>query len=381
MCPEKERYMMDLRLQVTVYEARFPKDVELGTWTTQYKRPTIPYQLERAIDLLEPKRRCIEKFKDDVLQMYDSGEVLGSKGLHELVKLIYEDTQDGSLYRTSLAVHHGEYELVQTTRDLLEMELTATAGGMRPGQLLVEDRRRIHSVLDVRGSRSLCSENIFVQQAAGHIFVLEQGEGSEQEDYGTIVGTSCSVGRASRTDHGIARANSNCRRRSTAAGQPPTAIFTASSTNAFEPLTKPPAPKLIHITGSKMSTAPFAERRYGSISTVDVEEELMESARSHELRNNLSFAIEAAPGNRSIAEMPTTRRIAYSAFVIATPGLMEPYLFVEVQAPADCISFVYTVLAGDVATDSFDVFHYWRIVPGDPLDKSIQEIPAKPQKV
>ncbi|XP_039450376.1 uncharacterized protein LOC120429231 [Culex pipiens pallens] len=64
-----------------------------------------------------------------------------SAGLHELVKLIHEDTQDGSLYRTSLAVHHGEYELAQTTLDLLDMELTATAGGVCPGQLLVEDRR------------------------------------------------------------------------------------------------------------------------------------------------------------------------------------------------------------------------------------------------
>lgn len=30
---------------------------------------------------------------------------------------------------------------------------------------------------------------------------------------------------------------------------------------------------------------------------------------------------------------------------MATPRLMEPYLFVEVQAPADCVSAVYTVLA------------------------------------
>ena len=34
------------------------------------------------------------------------------------------------------------------------------------------------------------------------------------------------------------------------------------------------------------------------------------------------------------------------AFVLqATPHLMEPYYFVEVQAPADCVSAVYTVLA------------------------------------
>lgn len=44
--------------------------------------------------------------------------------------------------------------------------------------------------------------------------------------------------------------------------------------------------------------------------------------------------------------IPTTTRIAYSVFVMATPRLMEPYLFVEVQAPTDCVFFVYTVLAG-----------------------------------
>ncbi|KAL1404523.1 hypothetical protein pipiens_005322 [Culex pipiens pipiens] len=53
-------------------------------------------------------------------------------------------------------------------------------------------------------------------------------------------------------------------------------------------------------------------------------------------------------GGRQI--IPTARRVAYSAFSIATPRLMEPYLFVEVQAPADCVSSVYTALAGDVAT-------------------------------
>lgn len=43
--------------------------------------------------------------------------------------------------------------------------------------------------------------------------------------------------------------------------------------------------------------------------------------------------------------IPTARRVAYSAFLMATPRLMEPYFFVEVQAPADCVSSVYTVLA------------------------------------
>nr|CAG4640617.1 EOG090X00RJ [Eulimnadia texana] len=116
--------------------------------------------------------------------------------------------------------------------------------------------------------------------------------------------------------------------------------------------------------------------------------------------------------------IPTARRVAYSAFLMATPRLMEPYFFVEVQAPADCVSAVYTVLArrrGHVtqdapvpgsplyvikafipAIDSFgfetdlrthtqgqafclSVFHHWQIVPGDPLDKSIVLRPLEPQ--
>uniref|UniRef100_T1IT65 116 kDa U5 small nuclear ribonucleoprotein component n=1 Tax=Strigamia maritima TaxID=126957 RepID=T1IT65_STRMM len=116
--------------------------------------------------------------------------------------------------------------------------------------------------------------------------------------------------------------------------------------------------------------------------------------------------------------IPTARRVAYSAFLMATPRLMEPYYFVEVQAPADCVSAVYTVLArrrGHVtqdapvpgsplytikafipAIDSFgfetdlrthtqgqafclSVFHHWQIVPGDPLDKSIVIRPLEPQ--
>lgn len=43
--------------------------------------------------------------------------------------------------------------------------------------------------------------------------------------------------------------------------------------------------------------------------------------------------------------IPTARRVAYSAFLMATPRLMEPYFYVEVQAPADCVSAVYTVLS------------------------------------
>jgi 116 kDa U5 small nuclear ribonucleoprotein component len=96
---------------------------------------------------------------------------------------------------------------------------------------------------------------------------------------------------------------------------------------------------------------------------------------------------------------------------------MEPIYFVEVQAPADCISAVYTVLArrrGHVTQDipkagsplytvkalipvidanGFEtdlrtatqgqafcqqIFDHWSIVPGDPTDKSIKLRPLEP---
>jgi len=116
--------------------------------------------------------------------------------------------------------------------------------------------------------------------------------------------------------------------------------------------------------------------------------------------------------------IPTSRRCAYSAFLMATPRLMEPYYFVEVIAPADCVSAVYTVLSkrrGHVTTDApipgsplytikafipvidsfgfetdlrthtqgqafcMSVFNHWQIVPGDPLDKSIVIHPLEVQ--
>lgn len=133
----------------------------------------------------------------------------------------------------------------------------------------------------------------------------------------------------------------------------------------------------------------------------------------------LDAVIAGEPIHRGGGQIiPTARRVAYSAFLMATPRLMEPYYFVEVQAPADCVSAVYTVLArrrGHVtqdapvpgsplyiikafvpAIDSFgfetdlrthtqgqafclSVFHHWQIVPGDPLDKSIIIRPLEPQ--
>lgn len=42
--------------------------------------------------------------------------------------------------------------------------------------------------------------------------------------------------------------------------------------------------------------------------------------------------------------IPTARRVAYSAFLLATPRLMEPIYSVEITSPADCVSAIYKVL-------------------------------------
>ena len=39
--------------------------------------------------------------------------------------------------------------------------------------------------------------------------------------------------------------------------------------------------------------------------------------------------------------IPTARRVAYSAFLMATPRLMEPYMFVEVQVT--CLQTRYAI--------------------------------------
>ncbi|KAG0248204.1 U5 small nuclear ribonucleoprotein component, partial [Mortierella polycephala] len=115
--------------------------------------------------------------------------------------------------------------------------------------------------------------------------------------------------------------------------------------------------------------------------------------------------------------IPTARRVCYSSFLMASPRLMEPVYSVEVQAPADCVSAVYTVLArrrGHVLKDipkagsplytvfavipviesfgfetdlrthtqgqafSQQMFDHWQNVPGDPLNKSIVLRPLEP---
>jgi U5 small nuclear ribonucleoprotein component len=115
--------------------------------------------------------------------------------------------------------------------------------------------------------------------------------------------------------------------------------------------------------------------------------------------------------------IPTARRVAYSSFLTATPRLMEPVYSVEIQAPADCVSVVYTVLSkrrGHVVQDipkagsplytvkafipvidsvGFEadvrlstqgqafcqqMFDHWQIVPGDPLDSTQKVAPLDP---
>jgi len=125
----------------------------------------------------------------------------------------------------------------------------------------------------------------------------------------------------------------------------------------------------------------------------------------------LEAEIADEPIHRSGGQIiPTARRVAYSSFLLASPRLMEPIYAVEIQAPADCVNAVYSVLARrrghvtastpkpgtplytvhafipliesfgfetDLRTHSsgqafcLSVFDHWENVPVDPLDKSI----------
>mmetsp|Transcript_32249 Transcript_32249/g.84013 ORF Transcript_32249/g.84013 Transcript_32249/m.84013 type:complete len:1110 (+) Transcript_32249:169-3498(+) len=135
----------------------------------------------------------------------------------------------------------------------------------------------------------------------------------------------------------------------------------------------------------------------------------------------LDAAIAPEPIYRGGGQLiPTARRVCYSAFLMATPRLMEPVYYVEIETPADCIAPIYNVLAkrrGHVTADvpkpgtpifivkaylpvieSFgfetdlryttqgqafcmSVFDHWQIVPGDPLDKSVVLRPLEPAPV
>eukprot|EP00735_Rhodelphis_limneticus_P008737 TRINITY_DN2227_c0_g1::TRINITY_DN2227_c0_g1_i1::g.6655::m.6655 TRINITY_DN2227_c0_g1::TRINITY_DN2227_c0_g1_i1::g.6655 ORF type:complete len:985 (+),score=308.55,sp/Q5F3X4/U5S1_CHICK/61.14/0.0,GTP_EFTU/PF00009.22/2.7e-47,EFG_IV/PF03764.13/2.7e+03,EFG_IV/PF03764.13/8.7e-27,EFG_C/PF00679.19/1.7e+03,EFG_C/PF00679.19/2e-21,Miro/PF08477.8/5.2e-08,GTP_EFTU_D2/PF03144.20/2.8e-07,EFG_II/PF14492.1/1.2e-05,MMR_HSR1/PF01926.18/2.2e-05,Dynamin_N/PF00350.18/0.4,Dynamin_N/PF00350.18/1.9,Ras/PF00071.17/0.0052,Se len=132
----------------------------------------------------------------------------------------------------------------------------------------------------------------------------------------------------------------------------------------------------------------------------------------------LDASIASEPIHRGGGQIiPTSRRVAYSAFLMAAPRLMEPYYHMEVQCPPDCTQAVYAVLArrrGHVTQDmlkagsplmsvkclipvmdSFgfetdlrshtqgmafvqSVFDHWAVVPGDPLDRSVLLNPLEP---
>jgi len=132
----------------------------------------------------------------------------------------------------------------------------------------------------------------------------------------------------------------------------------------------------------------------------------------------LDAAIAAEPLHRGGGQViPTARRVCYSAFLMASPRLMEPIFAVDVCCPADCVAAVYPVLArrrGHIvqdapkpgapfytvkaylpAIDSFgfetdlraftqgqamcsQVFDHWAVCPGDPLDRSIILHPLEP---
>jgi U5 small nuclear ribonucleoprotein component len=132
----------------------------------------------------------------------------------------------------------------------------------------------------------------------------------------------------------------------------------------------------------------------------------------------LDANIDREPIYRGSGQMiPTSRRVAYSSFLMATPRIMEPVYYVEISAPMDCVKAIYGVLErrrGHVTNDlpkpgsplyiikafvpvidSFgletdirthtqgqafclSVFHHWSLVPGDPLDKNIVLKPLEP---
>lgn len=108
--------------------------------------------------------------------------------------------------------------------------------------------------------------------------------------------------------------------------------------------------------------------------------------------------------------VPAARRACYSAFLTASPRLLEPVLAVQITAPGECIEAIYTTLSrrrGHVLSDlplpstplycinallplldsaGFEVdlrvgtsgaafatasFDHWQLIPGDPLDTKI----------
>ncbi|KAJ2551983.1 hypothetical protein EV175_003485, partial [Coemansia sp. RSA 1933] len=143
-------------------------------------------------------------------------------------------------------------------------------------------------------------------------------------------------------------------------------------------------------------------------------DEPMRNTRFRILNVDLAEAAIHRGGGQII---PAARRVCYSSFLAAEPRLMEPVNSVEIQAPADCVSAVYTVLGrrrGHVTHDApkpgspmymikaliptidscgFETdlrsythgqafcqqfFDHWQVVPGDPLDTDIVLRPLEP---
>lgn len=133
------------------------------------------------------------------------------------------------------------------------------------------------------------------------------------------------------------------------------------------------------------------------------------------IRNTKFRITDVALANEAIARgggqiIPTARRACYSSFLLASPRLMEPLYSVSMLGPADSVAALYTVLArrrGHVLSDApvpgtplyrvnglipvidsfgFEtdlrihtqgqatvscVFDRWQVVPGDPLDRTV----------
>jgi U5 small nuclear ribonucleoprotein component len=118
--------------------------------------------------------------------------------------------------------------------------------------------------------------------------------------------------------------------------------------------------------------------------------------------------------------IPSVKRVCNSAFLLASPRLLEPYYLTEIQCTQDCMpailtllqlrrghinseepkpgSPLYTVVASIPVLEAFgfetdlrtktsgmafclSYFDHWGLVPGDPLDRKIQIRPLEPAPV
>ncbi|DAZ95749.1 TPA: hypothetical protein N0F65_006397, partial [Lagenidium giganteum] len=135
----------------------------------------------------------------------------------------------------------------------------------------------------------------------------------------------------------------------------------------------------------------------------------------------LDATIASEPIHRGGGQViPTARRVAYSAFLTATPRMLEPIYAFEIQCPADIVATLYQVLTrrrGHITHDSpiagsplysvrgfvpviesfgletdlrvftqgqafiVQVFDHWAVVPGDPLDTNIVLRPLEPAPI